>query len=124
MVYWASLGSVPGFVVALLALDCWTYWWHRANHSIPLLWRFHRMHHSDPAMDVTTATRFHAGELALSSTLRLGVMLLVGTPLIVIVLYDFLLLLSTQFHHSNIVLPNGMDRVLRLAIVSPNMQSP
>jgi len=121
LVYWASLGSVPGFVVALLALDCWSYWWHRANHSIPLLWRFHRTHHSDPAMDVTTATRFHAGELALSSTLRLGVILLAGAPLMVIVLYDFLLLLSTQFHHSNIALAKGMDRALRLAIVSPNM---
>ncbi len=121
LAYWASLGRVPGFVLALLALDFWTYWWHRANHSIPLLWRFHRMHHSDPAMDVTTATRFHAGELALSSTLRLGVILLAGAPLAAIVLYDFVLLLSTQFHHSNITLPNGMDRLLRLGLVSPNM---
>ena len=120
-VHWALLGSVPSFAVALLALDFWTYWWHRANHTIPLLWRFHRMHHSDPAMDVSTATRFHAGELALSSTLRLGVILVAGAPVAAIVLYDFVLLVSTQFHHSNIALPNGMDRVLRRFIVSPNM---
>lgn len=121
LAHWASLGTVSRFVVALLALDFWTYWWHRANHSIPFLWRFHRMHHSDPAMDVSTATRFHAGELALSSTFRLAVILLAGAPLAAIVVYDFVLLLSTQFHHSNIALPNGMDRMVRLGLVSPNM---
>src|SRR6266568_3971747 len=50
------------FGLALVLLDAWMYFWHRANHAIPLLWRFHRMHHSDRHMDVTTATRFHLGE--------------------------------------------------------------
>jgi sterol desaturase/sphingolipid hydroxylase (fatty acid hydroxylase superfamily) len=124
--YWGILNNVPltpfaSILLAVLALDLWTYWWHRANHRISFLWRFHRMHHSDPAMDVTTATRFHLGEIALSTVARLGIIPLVGIPLHVIVGYELILLLSTQFHHSNIALPAGIDRILRALIVSPNM---
>jgi len=107
--------------LAALVLDLWTYWWHWANHRIDFLWRFHRMHHSDPSMDVSTATRFHLGEVALSVVARLGIIPLFGISLSVIVGYELVLLLSTQFHHSNIALPAGMDRILRLVIVSPNM---
>jgi sterol desaturase/sphingolipid hydroxylase (fatty acid hydroxylase superfamily) len=108
-------------VVAFLVLDVWTYCWHRANHRVPLLWRFHRMHHSDPCMDVSTATRFHIGEIAISSAVRLPVILAAGIPLGVIVLYDSTLLLATQFHHANLGLPATLDRLLRYAVVSPNM---
>jgi sterol desaturase/sphingolipid hydroxylase (fatty acid hydroxylase superfamily) len=123
---WGILNNIPlspfaNVLLAVLTLDLWTYWWHRANHWIPFLWRFHRMHHSDPAMDVTTATRFHLGEIAVSTIVRLGIIPLVGIPLRVIVVYELVLLLSTQFHHSNIALPSGIDRILRLVIVSPNM---
>ena len=123
---WGLLSMAPlsPFVklgLAALALDFWTYWWHRANHRLPFLWRFHRMHHSDPAMDVTTATRFHLGEIALSTIARFGLIPLVGIPLSVIVGYELVLLLSTQFHHSNIGLPAGIDRFLQVVIVSPNM---
>ena len=117
----ADFSSAASFATSFLVLDLWSYWWHRVNHAVPLLWRFHRTHHSDPAMDVSTATRFHAGEIALSFGLRLGVILLIGIPLGAIVAYDAALLLSTQFHHSNVALPAGLDRLLRLAVVSPNM---
>jgi sterol desaturase/sphingolipid hydroxylase (fatty acid hydroxylase superfamily) len=124
--HWGMLNNVPltpfaSVLLAELTLDLWTYWWHRANHRIPFLWRFHRMHHSDPAMDVTTATRFHLGEIALSTIVRLAIIPLAGIPLRVIVGYELVLLLSTQFHHSNIALPTGIDRILRFVIVSPNM---
>ena len=56
--------------LAVLLLDVWTYAWHRLNHRVPLLWRFHRVHHADAEMDVTTAGRFHTGEIVLSSLLR------------------------------------------------------
>lgn len=108
--YWGLLNSIPmtplvNVLLAVLVLDLWTYWWHRANHRIPFLWRFHRMHHSDPAMDVTTATRFHLGEIALSTIARLGIIPLAGVPLQVIVGYEPVLLLSTQFHHSQYCSP-------------------
>jgi sterol desaturase/sphingolipid hydroxylase (fatty acid hydroxylase superfamily) len=121
LLYLFSFPDPARLVVAFLVLDAWTYWWHRANHRVPLLWRFHRMHHSDPSMDVSTATRFHIGEIAISSAVRLPVILAAGIPLAVIVLYDFTLLLATQFHHANLGLPPRLDQLLRYAVVSPNM---
>jgi sterol desaturase/sphingolipid hydroxylase (fatty acid hydroxylase superfamily) len=79
------------------------------------------MHHSDPSMDVSTATRFHIGEIAISSGLRLPLILAAGVPLTVILVYDFTLLFATQFHHANLGLPAQLDRWLRYAVVSPNM---
>ncbi len=108
-------------LIAILLFDGWMYLWHRANHVIPLLWRFHRMHHSDPEMDVTTATRFHTGELIISSILRLAIIPLLGLNLWQIILYELILLPVIQFHHSNVNLPEKCDRCLRVLIVSPNM---
>jgi sterol desaturase/sphingolipid hydroxylase (fatty acid hydroxylase superfamily) len=113
--FWAMLG------ISLILLDVWTYFWHRANHRIPLLWRFHRLHHSDEEMDVTTATRFHLGEIAISTVARLVPVLLLGTPPEAILAYDIVLVAVTQFHHANIGMGNEFDRRLRYAIVTPNM---
>jgi len=107
--------------LALLLFDAWMYGWHRANHAIPFLWRFHRMHHSDPDLDVTTALRFHCGEMTLSSLLRLGIIPLLGLQLWQVILYEIVLLPVIAFHHSNVALPEKWDRVLRAVIVSPNM---
>jgi sterol desaturase/sphingolipid hydroxylase (fatty acid hydroxylase superfamily) len=112
---WAEL------IAALLLLDAWMYVWHRANHAVPFLWRFHRMHHSDPAVDVTTALRFHAGEIAISSALRLAVIPLLGLHLWQVILYEAILLPVIAFHHSNVALPEAWDRRLRAVIVSPNL---
>ncbi|MFB6099001.1 MAG: sterol desaturase family protein [Salinibacter sp.] len=106
---------------AVLLLDAWMYVWHRINHVIPFLWRFHRVHHNDPTMDVTTASRFHTGEIALSSALRLGVILLLGIHLWELVLYETLMFAVVQFHHANVKLPNSVDRALRTVIVTPDM---
>src|SRR6516162_7468676 len=108
------------FVLALVLLDGWMYVWHRANHTIPFLWRFHRMHHSDRHMDVTTATRFHLGEHVGSSVLRLGLIPLVGFEVWNLVVYDTLVIAITQFHHADISL-GRWDRWLRWFIVMPDM---
>ena len=115
-----GLGEAGRAAATVFALDLWNYWWHRANHRIPLLWRFHRMHHSDPQMDVTTATRFHLGEVAIATGLRALLIVALGASLAGIVLFDLLVLLSTQFHHANISL-GRWDRVLRTLIVTPDM---
>jgi sterol desaturase/sphingolipid hydroxylase (fatty acid hydroxylase superfamily) len=107
--------------LALLLFDAWMYLWHRANHALPFLWRFHRVHHSDPEVDFTTALRFHVGEITLSSTLRLGVIPLLGLRLWEVILYETILLPVIAFHHSNVALPEVWDRRLRRVIVSPNM---
>lgn len=108
------------FIMAVVLLDVWMYLWHRANHAVPLLWRFHRMHHSDNRMDVTTATRFHLGEHVGGNVLRLGLILLLGFQIWHIVVYEMLVIGITQFHHANISL-GRLDRWLRLVIVTPDM---
>lgn len=115
------LSPVAHGILAVLAFDLWTYWWHRINHRIPFLWRFHRMHHSDPAMDVTTGMRFHFGEIVMSSAIRLALIPAIGIPLIPMLIYDTVLTASVQFHHSNLSLPRQADRYLRYLLVSPFM---
>lgn len=109
------------FMGGILLLDFWTYWWHRFNHSLPFLWRFHKVHHSDPQMDVTTANRFHLGEILLSSILRLPVFLVIGVTLDELVIYEILLFTNTQVHHANIGFPEKVDRLLRIFFTSPAM---
>ncbi len=106
--------------LAVVLLDGWMYAWHRANHRLPLLWRFHRTHHSDDQLDVTTATRFHPGELVLSSVLRLGLIPLVGFEFVHLLVYDTLQLAVTQLHHANVGL-GRWDRPLRWLLVTPSM---
>lgn len=105
---------------ALVLLDLWLYAWHRLNHRVPLLWRFHRMHHSDREMDVTTATRFHLGEHMIAATLRLGLIPLLGVAAAEIVWHESLVVAITMFHHANISL-GRWDGLLRWLLVTPRM---
>jgi sterol desaturase/sphingolipid hydroxylase (fatty acid hydroxylase superfamily) len=109
------------WVVVLLLLDAWTYTWHRLNHAVPILWRFHRLHHSDAQMDVTTASRFHLGEIVLSSIFRIPVLALFGASVLQLAVYETILFAVVQFHHANIALPESIDRVLRAVIVTPHL---
>lgn len=106
-------------VVAVLLLDAWTYAWHRLNHRVPFFWRFHRWHHADREMDVTTASRFHTGEIVLSSILRLPVLLAIGCGIGELAIYETMLFAVVQFHHANIALPDRLERGLRAVIVTP-----
>ncbi len=117
------LDLTPGTerLIGFVAFDLWMYFWHRANHVLPFFWRFHRVHHSDPALDTTSAVRFHVGEMVLSAALRLAVIPLLGIPLGDLVLYELILEPVIIFHHSNIALPERIDRLVRAVVVSPNM---
>lgn len=122
---WGLLNQLPLSplwltVCAILLLDAWMFCWHWMNHQIPFLWRFHRMHHSDPHMDVSTATRFHWGELGISTLLRLLLIPLLGLQAWQLVLYGILVFLSTQLHHANVSLGRA-DRFYRWLFVSPDM---
>ncbi len=116
-----ALGPAAGTVVVFLLFDIWMYFWHMANHRISFLWRFHRAHHSDIAMDTTTALRFHPGELVLSTFARLPVLILIGISFGQLVIFETLLNVSTLFHHSNLGVPEKWDRLIRIFIVTPNM---
>lgn len=106
---------------AILLLDLWTYAWHRMNHEIPFFWRFHSVHHSDNKMDVTTASRFHLGEIFFSSLFRIPLIALFGVFLWELVLYEIVMFAVVQFHHANVGFPEKYDRMLRAIIVTPNM---
>jgi len=108
-------------VLAFVSFDLWMYGWHRANHELPFLWRFHRVHHSDIDMDSTTALRFHAGEIILSSLVRLPVVALLGISFGQLALYEICLQPVILFHHSNVRLPERIDQIFRAVIVTPNM---
>lgn len=108
-------------VLGLVTFDFWMYWWHRFNHSVPFLWRFHAVHHSDREMDATSALRFHTGEIVLSSLARLIVLPVLGVSLPVLLIYELVLLPVILFHHSNLRIGSTIDGVLRPIIVTPWM---
>jgi sterol desaturase/sphingolipid hydroxylase (fatty acid hydroxylase superfamily) len=114
-----SLPPAISIVIAILLFDGWLYLLHRANHKIGFLWRFHRVHHSDPEMDTTTAIRFHAGEVLISSALRLALIPLMGITLWQLLVYESLMAPVILFHHSNVNFPEKVDRWLRAIVVSP-----
>jgi sterol desaturase/sphingolipid hydroxylase (fatty acid hydroxylase superfamily) len=128
---WAAAHALPwrpgwwtgatGLAIDLLLLDGFIYWWHRANHEVPLLWRFHRVHHFDRFLDTTTAVRFHFGEVLLSAVARAAVIVVLALPLASVLIFEALVLAATIFHHSNLRLPARLERVLALIVVTPSI---
>lgn len=108
-------------VVAVLLLDLMIYGQHVASHKIPLFWRIHRVHHSDRDVDVTTAIRFHPIEIAISMVLKIGTVYLIGASALAVILFEILLNGCAMFNHANIKIPRGLDRILRMLIVTPDM---
>jgi sterol desaturase/sphingolipid hydroxylase (fatty acid hydroxylase superfamily) len=108
-------------VIAILALDYTFYFWHWLNHKVPFLWRFHNVHHVDLDLDVSTASRFHFGELIMSTGFRSGQILLLGIDPFTLILFETLITTSAQFHHSNIKLPKKFERYLNKFLVTPRM---
>ncbi len=108
-----------GLVFDILVLDLWIYFWHRANHVAPLLWRFHQVHHRDEFLDTTSAVRFHPGEVILSACVRALVIIAFAIPLPSIVVFETLVLVVALFHHSNVRMPKAFEAALRMLIVTP-----
>ena len=114
---------LPDILLNILLLDLMIYWWHRFNHIIPFLWRFHEIHHLDEMMDTTTAVRFHFGEVLLSAFNRAVFIILLDIPLVSVVIVETLLLMSALFHHANITLSKPVDRVLSLVMITPRIHN-
>lgn len=108
-------------LIDLVLLDLFIYWWHRANHEIPFLWRFHHVHHLDEFLDSTSAVRFHFGEVVLSALVRALFIILLDTPLAAALLFETLLLAAAIFHHSNVALPRWFERPLSMVIITPSI---
>jgi sterol desaturase/sphingolipid hydroxylase (fatty acid hydroxylase superfamily) len=116
-----SLAPAAEFVVGFLLLDVSFYYWHRANHSFPLLWRFHNVHHVDPDLDVSTSFRFHFGEVLYSVPFRALQVSLLGVSFSTFLIYELFFQCATLFHHSNVRLPIELERPLNRIIVTPRM---
>ena len=112
---WATL------VLDLLILDLWIYGWHRMNHRVAFFWRFHQVHHLDQQLDASSALRFHFGEVVLSALVRMPVIFLFAIPFSSVAVFETLVALVAIFHHANIRLPAGLERILSRLIITPSI---
>jgi sterol desaturase/sphingolipid hydroxylase (fatty acid hydroxylase superfamily) len=108
-------------VLGILLLDFMIYLWHLLNHVVPLLWRFHRVHHSDMNMDVSTANRFHLGEFLVSGLVRLAAVFTFGIPFFAYFLFEALANFAILFHHSSLRVNGTFDRLWMLLFVPPSL---
>ncbi|MEQ2005410.1 MAG: sterol desaturase family protein [Limisphaerales bacterium] len=108
-------------MLSVVALDLAIYWQHRLFHSVPVLWRLHRMHHADLDVDVTTGARFHPFEILLSLGIKLLVIAALGAPAVSVLVFEVLLNATSMFNHSNVRLPEPLERVLRCFVITPDL---
>jgi sterol desaturase/sphingolipid hydroxylase (fatty acid hydroxylase superfamily) len=121
-----QITGIPSWVkpiAAILLLDYTLYVWHRLTHRVPLLWRFHRVHHIDREMDASTAIRFHFGEITLSVAFRAAQMRLIGPEPAMYATWQSLLILCILFHHSNVRLPLKWERRMAAVLVTPRLHA-
>lgn len=121
LVRWLPVSPLVAGILAFLLLDLTFYYWHRANHGIPFLWRFHNAHHIDPDMDISTGFRFHFGEMVFSAGLRAVQVGLIGASLWAYLIYELVYQSNTLFHHSNVRLPLVAERWINKVLVTPRM---
>jgi sterol desaturase/sphingolipid hydroxylase (fatty acid hydroxylase superfamily) len=120
----AHLIALPApveFALSFVLMDLGFYYWHVANHRVPFLWRFHNVHHIDPDLDVSTAFRFHFGEITLSTGFSLLQVSLIGPSAWSFAVYQLVFQAEVLFHHSNLRLPIGVERLLNKILVTPRM---
>jgi sterol desaturase/sphingolipid hydroxylase (fatty acid hydroxylase superfamily) len=108
-------------VLGIMLLDCAIYCQHVASHKVPLLWRFHKVHHADRDIDVTTGIRFHPFEALLSMAYKCIVILLIGPIAAAVIVFEIILNASAMFNHANLSLSKETDSALRKLIVTPDM---
>lgn len=106
---------------SLLILDLAIYVQHVVSHRVDILWRLHRMHHSDLVVDVSTGVRFHPVEILLSMLWKMAVVALLGAPAAAVVTFEVLLNAAALFNHANLRIPERIERRLRLLVVTPDM---
>jgi sterol desaturase/sphingolipid hydroxylase (fatty acid hydroxylase superfamily) len=121
LVHLVALPAWFELALSFLLMDLAFYYWHVANHRAPFLWRFHNVHHADPELDVSTAFRFHFGEVALSSLFTLVQVSLIGPSVWAFAVYQAAFQAEVLFHHSNLRLPIGVERLLNKVVVTPRM---
>ncbi len=121
MLHHLQIGLWEKIFIAWLVLDLASYGWHRAWHSIPVLWRFHRIHHLDPFLDVLTTFRTHPVEMVMTLFFRGGIVYLLGVPLLGVILYEIIILVMALWIHGNLRVHPTLDRMLAWLVVTPGV---
>jgi len=121
LLHWLAIPHALAIILAIVLLDLAIYTQHVVFHYVPVLWRVHRMHHTDLALDATSGLRFHPLEILLSLLIKMLVVLLLGVPVIAVVIFEIVLNATAVFNHGNVRLPGWLDRALRVLIVTPDM---
>lgn len=116
-----AINSYVKMFLAVLILDLIIYLQHVMFHTVPWLWRLHRMHHTDLDFDVTTGSRFHPIEIILSMIIKMLIVAALGAPPVAVVIFEVLLNATAMFNHGNIRIHINADRILRLLVVTPDM---
>lgn len=124
--HWGILNMLPTpfwlkALFSFIILDFVIYLQHLLFHYTPLLWRLHRMHHTDLDLDVTSGNRFHPLEIMISMIIKMAAIVLLGAPYQAVLAFEVILNASSMFSHGNIKLPAALDRLLRLVMVTPDM---
>lgn len=113
--YWVAI------VFGVIALDLLIYLQHILFHSVPVFWRLHMMHHADLDIDVSTGLRFHPIEIILSMGIKMAAVAAIGPPVVSVIIFEVILNATSMFNHGNILLPAGVDKIVRLFVVTPDM---
>ncbi|MGD9503491.1 MAG: sterol desaturase family protein [Syntrophobacteraceae bacterium] len=124
--HWGLLNNIPlpcwmETAIGVIALDLVIYIQHAIHHALPTLWRLHMVHHSDLDYDVTTGLRFHPIEIVISMGIKLLAVAALGPPALAVLIFEVVLNATSMFNHGNIRIPEKLDRILRLLIVTPDM---
>lgn len=118
---WLPLPGWVAVIATFLLMDYAYWWWHWVMHMVPFLWIFHNVHHTDLDLDVSTAARFHFGEMLFSIVFLSLAVIVFGIAPLMLVVFFITLEVATMFHHSNWRLPIKVERILNLVLVTPRM---
>lgn len=121
LMHWLDIPTPLATFIAVVLLDCAIYFQHVLFHHVPILWRLHRMHHSDVDIDVTTGARFHPLEIILSMLFKILIVMLIGAPVVAVIIFEVLLNLTAMFNHGNVKIPKKIDKYLRYLLVTPDV---
>ena len=117
----AGVPAVLAGIIAFVILDFAVWLEHVVSHKWPILWRIHRMHHSDQGFDLTTALRFHPLEIVISMAWKAAIIVALGPPVPAVLIFEIVLNGMAMFNHANARLPERLDRILRMVVVTPDM---
>ncbi|MCF6150316.1 MAG: sterol desaturase family protein [Candidatus Kuenenia sp.] len=115
------LSYTVAVIISVVAMDFFIYLQHVMFHAVPVFWRIHRMHHADLDFDVSTGIRFHPIEILLSMLIKFAGIVVMGTPLLSIIIFEVALNATSMFNHGNVRMFYGIDRILRWFVVTPDM---